>query len=91
MLYFSYSAGNVTVDNGTGMVTKAKATRLTYYVKYETETEQEFANRWFSAATEALEEYLKEEEVGARILTHAQIWYQHHFKILNFPISDIWH
>ena len=67
----------MTVDNVTGLVKEAKATRMTYYVKYETETEQEFANRWFTAATEALEKYLEEsgEEVGARkpIRTHMYI------------------
>ena len=48
------------MDNETGIVKEAKGTRITYYVKYETETEQEFANRWFTSVTEALERYIEE-------------------------------
>ena len=53
------------MDNETGIVKEAKATRMTYYVKYETETEQEFANRWFTSVTEALERYI--EEIGEEV------------------------
>ena len=63
--------GNVTVDNETGIVKEAKSTRMTYYVKYETETEREFANRWFTSVTEALQKYI--EETGEEVrLVHTQ-------------------
>ena len=63
------------MDNETGIVKEAKATRMTYYVKYETETEQEFANRWFTSVTEALEKYIEEtgEEVRLGHITRKRI------------------
>ncbi len=59
------------MDNVTGLVTEVKAVRLTYYVRYETESEIDFANRWFISATNALLTYLAEtgEEVRQNVLT----------------------
>ncbi len=50
----------MTVDNVTGRVLEARAARLIYFVRYESDTDQEFANRWFTAATAALQTYLQE-------------------------------
>ncbi len=42
------------------------ARRLTYYVKYATEVEQVFANRWFTEVTKALQSYI--EQTGEKVI-----------------------
>ena len=53
--FMGHSLGNVTVEEGTNYVTYAGATRLTFFVRYESAKEQELANRWFKAVMALME------------------------------------
>ena len=56
-LFMGHALGNVTVDPETSYVTYARATRLTYFVRYGSLAEQEMANRWFIYAEKLLQQY----------------------------------
>lgn len=56
-IFLGHSLGNVTMLGNTSYIQHAQATRMTYYVKYESPLEQELAHRWFQKLRYALEDY----------------------------------
>jgi len=59
-LFMGNILGNVTVENGTTRVTYARATRITFFLRYETATEQAKSDLWFTEVEKVLTQYENE-------------------------------